>query len=302
MRIIPCKGRFYPVLGLGQAITSFIFSLCLISAAVFSPCFGKDKDSSLEGLLNRSGSYCLRLLSSALDFTCIEEISEIQTVPQDLSNPQAYIPFGTIPKRGSSVRLVIENNDWINDYQLIRRNNVIYERRTMLRENGQSKKIENASLATHRIRYQELIMCPVGLLGLAAQKTHSYRLAGKDKIKGRAVRIIEAKPLPDGPPGLSGRAWVDPVDGSVLKIEWSPESLDQYELIAQLGRRISAAPIVRFISEYGILEKGLRFLSFHKATEAYRTFRGGKIFTRTKLAVSYRDFKFFTVETDVNLQ
>jgi hypothetical protein len=253
----------------------------------------------LEALLELSGTYCSKLLSSALDFTCTEQISETQYVPRFKPNVTLAAPSGGYFINEAGTNVIILKNDWVNDYQLIRSENFISERRTQLKLNGKEKRIENAPLATHRIRYQELIMCPVGLLGSASQKMHSYRLTGKDKIMGRSVSIIEAESLPGQAPVLSGRAWVDHLDGSVLKIEWSPESLDQNGLIAQFGREIGAVPIVKFTSEYGILEKSLRFLSSHKATEAYRIFRGGKLFTRTKLAVSYRDFKFFTVETGV---
>lgn len=259
----------------------------------------RDAETKLESLLKLSGAYCSKLLSSALEFTCLEEVNEDQNVPR--VQPKAGYAF-TVPRAWHSEEekrpdITIQKNKWLFDYQMIRRNNVISERRTMLEENGKVKRIENTPLATHRIGYKELIMCPVGLLGPASQKLHSYRLAGKDKIKGRPVYIIEASPLPGQPQALSGRAWVDPEDGSVVKIEWAPESLDQYELIAQFGREISAKPIVKFTSEYGIKEKGIRFLSSHKATEAYRIFLSGKLFTRTKLEVGYRDFRFFTVET-----
>ncbi len=272
-----------------------IWAVCVPAVTFSGP---GEADMRLEDLLKLSGAYCSKLLSSALDFTCTEEVSETQYVPRFQPSAILAVPPGGNPinEVGGNTRIL--KNVWLYDYQLIRKNNVINERRTRLKINGKAQRVENAPLATHRIRYQELIMCPVGILGPTAQKTHSYRLAGKDKIKGRAVLIIKAAQLQGGPPALTGKAWVDPVDGSVLKIEWTPESLDAYEKVIQFGREISAAPIVKFTSEYGIQEKGIRFLSSHKATEAYRIFRSGYLFTRTKLAVTYRDFRFFTVETE----
>jgi hypothetical protein len=272
---------------------------CVVT--IVSPGPAKLKKEPLEDLLKLSGAYCARLVSSALDFTCEEEIEEIQYRPRRVSKTKYAVSWLDGMTNHSGTNLETLKETLLYDYQLIRKNNIINERRTLIRRNGKDQKIENARLATHRIRYQELIMCPVGLLGPAAQKSHSYRLGGQDKVHGLPVYIIEGEPLPNGPPGLTGRAWINPADGSVLKIEWTPESLGQYELIVKFGKQISAKPVVKFVSEYDIEKNGIRFLSSHKATEAYRLFEGGDLYTRTKLSVVYHDFKFFTVETDVNL-
>ena len=258
-------------------------------------------DARLEALLDRAEAYCVKLSSSALDFTCTEEVRETQHTGRVLSKSERALRS----RRGwldeADNLLSRKENVWVYDYQLIRKGAVFEERRVLLKENGKDKRLEDARLGAHRIGYKKLILCPVTFLGPEARKKHAYSLAGHDTLFGQAAVVVEAKPLPDHPQALAGKAWIKPADGSVLKIEWAPETIDGYDEIVLFARHIGAAPILRFISEYGIEKNGIRFLSSHKATEAYRLLDQGALFVRTKMNVAYRDFRFFTVETDVAL-
>jgi hypothetical protein len=275
------------------------FSGLMIAALISAQTPGTD--AQLEALLNRAEAYCIKLSSSALDFTCTEEVAEVQNIPhfessseRDLRTRRQWLDGGGRPPSRSE-------NTWIYDYQLIRRNGVFEEHRTLLNENGIKKRLDNVILGAHRIRYRRLILCPVAFLGPEARKTHAYRLAGEETLFGRPAKVVEAKPLPGHPLARAGNIWILPADGSVLKIEWAPETIEGYEDIGQFAKQIGAAPILRFISEYGIEKNGIRFLSSHKATEAYRLLNQGALLVRTKMSVAYRDFKFFTVETEVAL-
>ena len=55
---------------------------------------------------------------------------------------------------------------------------------------------------------------------------------------------------------------------------------------------------IEFFAEYALEKNGIRFPSKYSVTETY-VFPNGRKFTRTVIDVTYEDYKFFTVETEV---
>ena len=303
---------------LGAISQKRIFTLLTFFAALGASGFAPYKEIRIEDVLKKAAAYCLKLESSALNFTCLEKVTESQTfirrspvvkfhstLNQELNTSQngmenAYeLGLAFMDREGRS--FLTRKNEWVYDYQLIRKQRVIDERRTLIKENGKNKKIENAPLATFRVWFKDAIMCPIGLLSEAAQKNHSYRILGEEKIYGIQSAIIDVLPLADGFPGLSGKAWVSLIDGAVLKVEWSPDSISRGPLVSSLALDLKATPRITFFSDFGIEKNGLRLLSSHGVTEAYFIHQERRLYTRSKLDVSYKDYKFFTVETEVGL-
>ena len=61
---------------------------------------------------------------------------------------------------------------------------------------------------------------------------------------------------------------------------------------------MNSKPRLTQISEYGFEKNGIRFPSRYSLREEYIS-RRGKPFLRSETSVIYRDYKFFTVETEV---
>jgi len=234
----------------------------------------------LEEILKQTAAYCARLEDSALRFVCEEKAVEYQ-----------YLIQTKIPHK----------NEWLYDYQLIRRGGEVEEKRTLLQENGKEKREENAALKTSRVWYKNVIMGPVGLLSSAAQQTHTYKVLDEETLEGAPVVIIEVKPIADLSPGLYGKAWVRRSDSAILKIEWTPESVGNYEKVVEFAEQIGARPSVTFYSEYAFEKNGIRFPSSYGMTEAYIVPNVGRLL-RSRMTVDYKDYKFFTVETDVTIK
>jgi hypothetical protein len=57
-------------------------------------------------------------------------------------------------------------------------------------------------------------------------------------------------------------------------------------------------PQITSFSEYGFEKNGLRFPSRDQTEEAYLK-KDGKKYIRAETAIIYKDYKFFTVETDI---
>jgi len=69
-------------------------------------------------------------------------------------------------------------------------------------------------------------------------------------------------------------------------------------VIEERARRYKAEPEVTFVTEYGLEKKTLRFLSRGIIEEAYRKKKGRKR-VRSETKADYTDYKFFTVEVEV---
>jgi len=250
-------------------------------------------------LLAAAADYCRRLQDAALDFVCKEDVRErLSSIAiSQFDVIQDGWPSGrsSVTSHGSG-----QVSEWTYDYQLIRREGKAEETRTLLKENGRSKHEENAKLATARFSHSNVILGPVGLLGEAAQRLHEYGIVKETEMDGEAVAILDVRPKGETPTSLFGRAWVRRRDGAVLKIEWVPASLGNYEEILKFARQHSAVPRISFASEYGFEKNGLRFPNGYSVTEAYLF--AGKTVLVSITEVSYKDYKFFLVRTEVRVK
>jgi hypothetical protein len=249
-----------------------------------------------QTLLAAAADYCRRLQDAALYFVCKEDVRE------RLSSP-IITQSGVIMDSGPSGRNSVTSHgsgqvsEWTYDYQLIRREGKAEETRTLLKENGRSKHEENAKLATVRFAHSNVILGPVGLLGAAAQRLHDYGIVKELEMNGEAVVVLDVRPKGEAASSLYGKAWVRRRDGAVLKIEWVPTSLGNYEELVKFARQRGAVPRISFASDYGFEKNGLRFPSGYSVAEAY--LMTGKMRTVSITEVSYKDYKFFLVRTEV---
>ncbi len=249
-----------------------------------------------ETLLASAADYCQRLQDAALYFVCKEDVRE-RLSPTVLSG--ATILKDTGPSGRGAVTGAGSGHvsEWIYDYQLVRREGRAEETRTLIKEDGKARREENAKLATVRFAHGNVILGPVGLLGAAAQRLHAYGIVKELEMDGDAVVVLDVRPKGDAPSSLFGKAWVRRRDGAVLKIEWEPASMGNYEELARFARERSAEPKIKFTSEYGFEKNGLRFPSGYGVTEAY--LRAGRTQTLSITEVVYKDYKFFLVRTEV---
>ncbi len=262
--------------------------------------------AQLSALLAKAAAYCQRLESSAFDFVCREEISE--TIYPSLedekaplvdpgwksSRPTTDSPFPTVTARETKQRFVY-------DYQCVRARRTIREVRTQLEENGKKKVVPNAVLKTSVVVFGTALLGPVGLFGERFQPDYDFTIAGEGKIGKRKVIVIDARPKPGAPPtrNLYGRAWIDPANGDIFKIEWSESRVGRLDIFEQRGQLYNRKPRLVITSEFSAEKNGIRFPSRLFIEEAYLN-DVGRAAVRSKTEVVYKDFKFFTVEVEVH--
>lgn len=252
----------------------------------------------LETILKKCAEYCEKLSNSALDFVCQEKVTEeIYRYSPELREQEAMTGHEEVEIKGQAAE--VDKNVYIYDYQLIRKENKIREKRTLLKENGKKKNEEDAQLKTKRFKHKHIISGPIGLLSEFWQEYYDYRIIKREKYKGDRVIVIEATPIPDmETDSLYGRIWIRESDFSILKIDWDQKSIKNYDLVEEEARRLNAKPVIKFHSEYAYEKNGIRFPSKYTVTETFTRQMGWK-HTMSKTTVIYKDYKFFTVETEV---
>ncbi len=268
-----------------QILILIVFTTSIFSEFVFG--VNNNTQSELNEILKKCAEYCQKLENSSLYYICAEEIKE-------------RIFYSSRPMMGilRHTRFFKENT-YIYDYQLIRKDKKINERRILIKENGKKKNVKNAQLKTKRFYHKHVIFGPVGLLGGEQQRNFDYKILKEVSFKGEKAIILEAIPkFPNKLETLYGRIWTRKKDFSVLKIEWNQESMRNFKEIEKIAKSLNAKPHITFISEYGFEKNKIRFPNKYSVKEAYLHLTKGT-FVRSLTTVTYSSYKFFTVETDV---
>jgi hypothetical protein len=192
-----------------------------------------------------------------------------------------------------------QENTYLYDFQFTRKGGLRRENRNLLKKNGKPAKEKDVPLETSVFQVRNVLFGPLGLLGENSQGNYDYQLVGEEEVQGEKIAVIDAAPKKTftGTHGY-GRVWVKEADGGVLKIEWKPESIPDLKNLEARAKKYDSGLSVTLVTEYGFEKNGLRFPSRDYSEEAYVKPDGQK-FVRSRTSVVYRDYRFFTVETDV---
>lgn len=266
--------------------------------------------------LKEARAYCGRLESAALDFVCLEYVSEkidpaprgargpVSLVPQNLEiNPVSNRPGGMVLRHEGEAGGKVDHS-YVFDYQFTREAGGLKERRSLLLENGKRVKKRGSPPATTTFKYQDILLAPVELLDERFSASYVYRLVPEEgaTVDGEPLVVLEAVPKPDAfPPRLGGRVSLRREDSCVLRIDWDPSTFDNYDVILARAKLLDADPRVTSYTEYGFEKSGLRFPSVDFTEEAY-VLKDGKTFVRARTRIEYKDYKFFVVETRSELK
>jgi hypothetical protein len=290
----PSQNPFGP--GLGRKLASQkLMSFRVLAGLLFVIRLPMPAQEPVKGLepnpqiLEKARGYCQRLGRIPLYFVCTEQVDE-----REYSPPLKIL--GTYP----SARGRMRRQALVYDYQLIRSGGSVQEKRTLLRENGRACHEENSSLKTRIFKHKFMISGPDSLLSEYGQTHHRYKLLREEDVGKEKALLIEA--LPIGAPEvdlLYGKVWIRKKDCAILKIEWDQNCLGGLDRIASMAESLggSVKPRISVICTYGIEKNGIRFPDRLTIEEDYQAWNG--ILRVSETTVLYKDYRFFTVETDV---
>jgi len=269
-----------------------LWMILVVSLLSFSQNFQAQK--KIEKILAKAREYCEKLENAAFDFVCKEKI--IEKIDMSRGDQVLSIVRNIPGSWGSNKR--IETNSYVYDYQLIKKGWYVMETRTLLEENGKERHEKNAVLKTQMFYFRKPLFGPTGLLSRYWQERLDYKLLDEENLNGENVLVVEAKPKPTFiKEHLYGKIWIKESDFSILKIEWVPESMREYERIKTVAKKYKGQPKITMITEFNIEKKGIRFPSKIFVEEAYINKK--KKYIRSETTINYDEYKFFTVEINV---
>jgi hypothetical protein len=261
---------------------------------------------SLASVISSAREYCAKLERAALDFVCLEEVEERLDLSLDDRAGLERTAQARVRDPGTQIetrrRYVIrrnpkQKNTYLYDYQFIRREGQVEEKRVLLKKNGKKADPQDPAPRLGAFSYSEVLMAPVRLLDEMFEAYYSYRLLGRDSVSGTDAWILEVVPRLAGVSQyLGGKIWLKSADASVLRIEWDPATFGHYGEIVARAEIFKAEPEVRSVTEFGFEKNGIRFPSADLTEEGYRQ-AGGKVFVRARTEITYKGYKFFMVET-----
>jgi len=295
----------------------FLLALVAAFAGTLLPAegIGQDKAPSaaksasqidFQALLPREAEYCRKLEASILDFFCREEVEETIDITLEANKPNAPINQWTYFDLRTGQTIFYQpgkvgkfKNTFVYDYQCIRRDRVITETRTLLKEGKEKRNEPNAQLKLSGFFYFNSLLSPVNLFGESSQPDYDYQVVGRERFESRPVIVVEVKPKAGvvEPKCLSGKAWIEPGTADILKMELTQRPSGGLEVFAKREAQYKRKLRLTLRTEFSAEKNGIRFPSRLLIEEAYLNDQG-RAFVRSKTNIVYTNFKFFTVATE----
>ena len=271
--------------------------LAVLSGWVFSNPYdqGKTKNPEiLDTILEKTKDYCEKVKAIALFYVCRERVVD----ERHLFGRRNLLRFSMSALEDIKPRR-IRTKTYTYDYQLIKKGEAPKEKRILLGEDGREKYEENVEFRPVKYAGKYMVYGPVGFLSEQWQRHFDYEIAGEDIIDNKKAVIIRSTPKMERQANYNfGRIWVDEKDFSILKIEYDPRSIRDYEdelvqsPIGDLSKR------VKWAVHFGVDKNGVRFPSQQHIQEFYLNGEGEELLIE-KITFKYEDYKFFIVETEV---
>jgi hypothetical protein len=263
----------------------------------------------------KSGSeYAHRLERAALDFICREEVAElIDQSRDDAKKLSQLIPLPTAVGGGKyrpirpdiTFDLDVPNKQkksaYLYDYQMTRQAGEIKENRVLLEVNGKKAKDKKDLQNTLTFKYADIFLSSVKLLDEKYREYYDYRLVGEDILNGEKSWLLDVTPRMVNGAYLGGRIHLRQRDGAIMRIDWNPATFGNYQSVLGRAAAYKANPRVVSFTEFGVEKNGLLFPSADLTEEAY-VLEDQRIFLRVRTQVSYKEYKFFTVETETDFK
>lgn len=309
------KWKFEPFIHEGEPIHAAFFVWVFFNLGTPAennegPSEPEPLSQELRMVLDKCADYCQKLSTSALYYVCQEKIVETKKKliseeggmvmmagrdglsdlkPNEIMN----VPFAFPALQGAG------KSRCVYDYQLIRREGKVEEKRVLLEENGKKAGEETTAQEACGLCTLKPILMPIRLLGREQQSLFSYQMAREEKVRGKAAYVILAKCLRGkGEDIRSGKIWVDKTGFRILKVEIETSSLAGYEQFLKECSPWHLKPQFTSVHYYETEKNGLLFPSRSEVRVEYMRMFRPETDMKYEAEVHYENYRFFTVETE----
>lgn len=254
----------------------------------------QNEQEKLKQILNKSAVYCERVKKIALYYVCIENTKD-KIYFYRSSRSIRESPYGEseiVTPRTLTLKRT-RNYSYSFDYQLIKRGEELEEQRIPLKKKKKSAELDA------RFQAKYLVYGPVGFLSRYWQAYFDYEIIGDEQIGETPATIIRATPNPNNQENRNyAKMWIDGKDGSILQIEWEPESIVDYDGKTVRSQTEKLETAVVWKVTYGMEKNGVRFSSQQHIQEFLVT-EDKKRYIRDEINTIFENYKFFVVETEI---
>ncbi len=260
-------------------------------------------------VLARAGQYGQRLSDAVMDFVCEEKIRDTHfSLRNNLKTEYDIIMVGRereYPRIVSKIpRLVMDPSktkriNYVCDYQVVRKDGALNERRILLKENRVSFNDPAKLLEDRRIALLSPLFTPLRILLPEKQAAYFFRIREEDTIRGLNVYVLEASPKSGDEDGIwSAKLWIDKVKFAVLKCEIEGIPVDGYEDILEDCANLNIRPNFITTHEYKLEKEGILFPWRSQVRVGYPDISPEATIPKSDIAFSYDKYRFFTVSSD----
>jgi hypothetical protein len=272
----------------------------LVDGAVFCRQISDETNRHrIISILHETKDYCERVKSIALYYMCIEEI-ESKRYFYRATNPGRIREDGTFESMPGK-KLKLRNSKkttYKYDFQLVKKDEELVEQRILLEENRKVKNKKNAELKV-KFNAKYLIYGPVGFTSAYWRYFFDYEILGMEKINGQKATVMSAVPKPNNTENKNiAKIWISEKDDSILRIEWEPQSIIDYEERNLESEAGDLRTTVVWRVDYGVEKNGVRFPS-RQYIQEFLISETGDRYILNEITFNFTDYKFFIVETEI---
>ncbi len=279
---------------------------------IFYPGILPQKD--LQRILDQCAVYCKKLANSALDFICEETITDTHynfyteenksggSIALQKETAEGDVISVISRRRDNWDSFKIEKNRYICDYQMIKKGKKIKQRRFILK--GKDHKGEALKEPFEEKRFSALIplFAPIRLFETEHQIMFYYKIIKKEKMDGAETYVIEVQPKPGGAGGVQyAKVWIDQTNYQILKSEIKGFPIQGYENVFKEAILLKITPVFTMTTFFQVEKEEVLFPSRSTVLIEYPGLGLRRTNLKYDIEMTYKKYKFFTVETDHNI-
>jgi len=265
----------------------------------------------LRTVLEKSDEYCQKLTSASLYYVCTEKITEISRQVMEKTGGlirglghdsrtgketmEATFTYAALGNR--------QKSECLYDYQLVRKEGKVEERRVLLEKDGRKITGQNPPQPAIRLYSLKPIYVPAWILSSDQRSIFSYEFSKGERVGGKEVYVIEVKPRMSESGDLKGgRIWLDKSSYRVLKAEVRTTLLPGCEPFLHECAMNHWKPLFTSIHYYEIEKNGILYPSRSVIRIEYDKMVSPKRDVKYSANIRYGRYRFFTVETEAGIR